>query len=166
MRTIFDSHPGGGVAAVAISRDARYLVTISAGRAQVRKTLPPLGLCGYLGGSSRGWGAESGSAWVLLDFIKLNTVELRSRSEYGIKAPNVLSLKQFLAVLTEIELSGYAVFILLQSFISPPSSEAGGWGLPGTLRKPQTSPGFPPCDRKFVSGGGRLPPRALCAAQS
>lgn len=45
MRTIFDSHPGGGVAAVAISRDARYLVTISAGRAQVRETLPPLGLC-------------------------------------------------------------------------------------------------------------------------
>ncbi|XP_071880756.1 cilia- and flagella-associated protein 251 isoform X1 [Anas platyrhynchos] len=34
VRTIFDSHPGGGVAAVAISRDARYLVTISAGRAQ------------------------------------------------------------------------------------------------------------------------------------
>lgn len=66
-----------------------------------------------------GGGAESGSAWVLLDFIKLNTVELRSRSEYGIKAPDVLSLKQFLAVLTEIELSGYAMFILLQSFISP-----------------------------------------------
>ncbi|XP_035196390.1 cilia- and flagella-associated protein 251 isoform X1 [Oxyura jamaicensis] len=34
VRTIFDSHPGGGVAAVAISRDARYLVTISAGRVQ------------------------------------------------------------------------------------------------------------------------------------
>ncbi|KAI6076169.1 Cilia- and flagella-associated protein 251 isoform X1 [Aix galericulata] len=34
VRTIFDSHPRGGVAAVAISRDARYLVTISAGRAQ------------------------------------------------------------------------------------------------------------------------------------
>uniref|UniRef100_A0A8B9DRG4 Cilia- and flagella-associated protein 251 n=1 Tax=Anser cygnoides TaxID=8845 RepID=A0A8B9DRG4_ANSCY len=34
VRTIFDSHPGGGVAAIAISRDARYLVTISSGRVQ------------------------------------------------------------------------------------------------------------------------------------
>lgn len=42
VRTIFDSHPGGGVAAIAISRDARYLVTISSGRVQVRKILPPL----------------------------------------------------------------------------------------------------------------------------
>ncbi|NXL92783.1 CF251 protein, partial [Alectura lathami] len=34
VRTIFESHAGGGVGAVAISQDAKYLVTISAGTVQ------------------------------------------------------------------------------------------------------------------------------------
>lgn len=36
VRTIFDSHAGSGVCAIAISRDAKCLVTISAGMVQVR----------------------------------------------------------------------------------------------------------------------------------
>jgi len=36
VRTIFDSHAGSGVCAIAISRDAKCLVTISTGRVQVR----------------------------------------------------------------------------------------------------------------------------------
>ncbi|NXC37406.1 CF251 protein, partial [Campylorhamphus procurvoides] len=34
VRTIFESHPGDGVCAIAISQDAKYLVTISAGAVQ------------------------------------------------------------------------------------------------------------------------------------
>lgn len=35
MQTIFESHPGEGVSAIAISWDAKYLATISAGTVQV-----------------------------------------------------------------------------------------------------------------------------------
>lgn len=40
VRTIFESHPEDGVCAIAISQDAKYLVTISAGTVQVKKISP------------------------------------------------------------------------------------------------------------------------------
>lgn len=36
MHTIFDSHPEDGVGAIAISQDAKYLVTLGAGKVQVK----------------------------------------------------------------------------------------------------------------------------------
>lgn len=41
MHTIFEGHSEGGVCAIAISQDNKYLVTISAAAVQVRR-IPPL----------------------------------------------------------------------------------------------------------------------------
>lgn len=35
VRTMFDCHPEGGVAVVALSKDSKYLVTVGAGAVQV-----------------------------------------------------------------------------------------------------------------------------------
>lgn len=35
VRTMFDCYPEGGVAAVALSKDSKYLVTVGAGTVQV-----------------------------------------------------------------------------------------------------------------------------------
>lgn len=40
VRTIFESHSEGGVCAIAISQDAKYLVTISAATVQVKRISP------------------------------------------------------------------------------------------------------------------------------
>lgn len=42
VRTIFESHPEDGVSAIAISQNAKYLATISAGTVQVKKIFPLL----------------------------------------------------------------------------------------------------------------------------
>ena len=36
MRTLFDCHPEGGVATLALSKDSKHLVTVGAGAVQVR----------------------------------------------------------------------------------------------------------------------------------
>lgn len=82
VRTIFDSHAGGGICAIAISQDARCLVTISAGMVQVR--IFPLCVSFFkvfLVGLSRSfllsrWGID----W---DFIKRNAAELREGLKLG-----------------------------------------------------------------------------------
>lgn len=40
VHTIFESHSEGGVCAIAISQDAKYLVTISDAAVQVKRTSP------------------------------------------------------------------------------------------------------------------------------
>ena len=39
MRTIFDANPDGGVAAIAMTPDAKYLATLSCGDTQVTEIL-------------------------------------------------------------------------------------------------------------------------------
>lgn len=99
MRTIFESHPREGVSAIAISRDAKYLATISAGTVQVNISSSTALWDGSVeafpsatkGTGEFGWGEQKrGGAglwsdglvllgrWKInLDFIKMNVLVLR-----------------------------------------------------------------------------------------
>ncbi|KAK3514459.1 hypothetical protein QTP70_018701 [Hemibagrus guttatus] len=52
VRTIFDCHPEGGVAAVALSKDSKYLVTVGAGTVQKHIIFNPTASCQLLSNSA------------------------------------------------------------------------------------------------------------------